>query len=154
MRINKPWKYMLLVGNFLFLDGYYLPAADGKGAAENPPVNYVNYLTADAVYLFHSAQMYKGQTLLKKKCAEIVKFPNMFKFAHHSSINSNSMKTGKVKFFNEAKGYGFIVEDESNKEIFIHHSGLVDKVRENDLVSYDVIEGRKGLNAVNVKKVQ
>lgn len=64
------------------------------------------------------------------------------------------MKTGKVKFFNEAKGYGFIVEDETNNEIFIHHSGLIDKVRENDHVSYEVIEGRKGVNAVNVKKVE
>jgi CspA family cold shock protein len=64
------------------------------------------------------------------------------------------MKTGKVKFFNEAKGYGFIVEDESGKEIFIHHSGLVDKVREGDEVTYEVIEGRKGLNAVNVKRAQ
>ena len=63
------------------------------------------------------------------------------------------MKTGKVKFFNDAKGFGFIVEDESNQEIFVHHSGLIDKVRENDTVSYDVTEGKKGLNAVNVKKM-
>ncbi len=64
------------------------------------------------------------------------------------------MKTGKVKFFNEAKGYGFILEDETNNEVFIHHTGLVDKVRENDLVSYDVVEGKKGMNAVNVTKIQ
>ncbi|CAN5627055.1 cold shock domain-containing protein [soil metagenome] len=64
------------------------------------------------------------------------------------------MKTGKVKFFNEAKGFGFIIEDESSKEIFVHHSGLIDKIRENDHVSYEEIEGRKGHNAVNVKKVQ
>lgn len=64
------------------------------------------------------------------------------------------MKTGKVKFFNEAKGYGFILDDESNKEIFVHHSGIIDKVRENDLVTYELIEGRKGQNAVNVKKAE
>lgn len=64
------------------------------------------------------------------------------------------MKTGKVKFFNEAKGYGFILEDETNKEIFVHHSGIIDKVRENDNVTYEVIEGRKGANAVDVRKVQ
>jgi CspA family cold shock protein len=64
------------------------------------------------------------------------------------------MKTGKVKFFNDSKGFGFIVEDDSNQEIFVHHSGLIDKVRENDTVSYDVTEGKKGLNAVNVKKTQ
>jgi len=63
------------------------------------------------------------------------------------------MKTGKVKFFNESKGYGFITEDDSNQEIFVHHTGLVDKVKENDTVSYDVTEGKKGLNAVNVKKM-
>jgi len=62
------------------------------------------------------------------------------------------MKTGKVKFFNESKGFGFIVEDDSKQEIFVHHSGLIDKVRENDSVTYDVTEGKKGLNAVNVKK--
>ena len=64
------------------------------------------------------------------------------------------MKTGKVKFFNESKGYGFITEDDSNQEIFVHHTGLVDKVKENDTVSYDVTEGKKGLNAVNVKKME
>ena len=64
----------------------------------------------------------------------------------------NSMKTGKVKFFNEAKGFGFILEDETSKEIFVHHSGLIDKVKENDSVTYEVIEGKKGMNAVNVKR--
>ncbi|HKR05730.1 MAG TPA: cold shock domain-containing protein [Bacteroidia bacterium] len=64
------------------------------------------------------------------------------------------MKTGKVKFFNDSKGYGFITEDESNQEIFVHHTGLIDKVKENDTVSYDVTEGKKGLNAVNVKKME
>lgn len=64
------------------------------------------------------------------------------------------MKTGKVKFFNDSKGYGFITEDDSNQEIFVHHTGLVDKVKENDTVSYEVTEGKKGLNAVNVKKMQ
>ena len=64
------------------------------------------------------------------------------------------MKTGKVKFFNEQKGFGFIVEDESKQEIFVHHSGLVDKIRENDMVSYEVTEGRKGPNAVNVRRTQ
>jgi cold shock protein len=64
------------------------------------------------------------------------------------------MKTGKVKFFNESKGFGFILEDDTQKELFVHHSGLVDRIKENDLVSYDVTEGKKGLNAVNVKRTQ
>ena len=61
------------------------------------------------------------------------------------------MALGKVKFFNESKGFGFIKDNGSDKEYFVHVSGLVDKVRENDEVSFDVAEGRKGLNAVNVK---
>ena len=63
------------------------------------------------------------------------------------------MQTGTVKFFNESKGYGFIKDDGSNQEIFVHVTGLVDQIRENDKVSFDVVEGKKGINAVNVKKI-
>ena len=61
------------------------------------------------------------------------------------------MNTGTVKFFNDTKGYGFIKEDESGKEYFVHVSGLVDEINENDKVTFDLEEGRKGLNAMNVK---
>lgn len=61
------------------------------------------------------------------------------------------MNNGTVKFFNNAKGYGFIKDDESEKEIFVHVSGLIDEIRENDKVTYEVSEGKKGLNAVEVK---
>ena len=65
------------------------------------------------------------------------------------------MKTGKVKWFNSQKGYGFIVQ-EDGKEIFVHFKdvqGGVNGLRDNDNVEFDVAEGRKGLKAVNVKKV-
>lgn len=61
------------------------------------------------------------------------------------------MSTGKVKFFNESKGYGFIKENGSNKEYFVHISGLVDKVKQDDQVSFELKEGKKGLNAISVK---
>lgn len=61
------------------------------------------------------------------------------------------MNTGKVKFFNESKGFGFIIDDESGKEHFVHISGLIDEIRENDSVTFELQEGKKGLNAVNVK---
>jgi len=63
------------------------------------------------------------------------------------------MSKGTVKFFNESKGFGFIVEEGSNKEHFVHVSGLIDEIRENDEVEFDLKEGRKGLNAVNVKVI-
>jgi len=63
------------------------------------------------------------------------------------------MNKGKVKFFNETKGFGFIIDDESGKEHFVHISGLIDEIRENDEVTYELQEGKKGLNAVNVKVV-
>ncbi|RUT79521.1 cold-shock protein [Ancylomarina longa] len=61
------------------------------------------------------------------------------------------MPTGTVKFFNESKGFGFIVNNETKEEIFVHVTGLIDKIDEGDIVTYDVTEGKKGLNAVNVK---
>jgi cold shock protein len=61
------------------------------------------------------------------------------------------MNTGTVKFFNNAKGFGFVKDEQTGKEIFVHVSGLVDEIRENDQVTYDVQDGKKGLKAVNVK---
>ncbi|MBC9812756.1 cold shock domain-containing protein [Crocinitomicaceae bacterium CZZ-1] len=64
------------------------------------------------------------------------------------------MQEGTVKFFNETKGFGFINDAASGKDIFVHVSGLVNKIQENDQVSYDVEESPKGLNAVNVKVIR
>ena len=64
------------------------------------------------------------------------------------------MKKGTVKFFNEAKGFGFIVEDGSNAEHFVHVTGLISEVREGDEVEFELKQGKKGLNAVNVQRVQ
>lgn len=61
------------------------------------------------------------------------------------------MEKGTVKFFNETKGFGFITPDDNSKDVFVHVSGLQDEIRENDRVSYEVEEGRKGPNAVNVR---
>ena len=63
------------------------------------------------------------------------------------------MNKGTVKFFNESKGFGFITEEGSNKEHFVHVSGLIDEIRENDEVEFELQEGRKGLNAVNVRVI-
>jgi CspA family cold shock protein len=60
---------------------------------------------------------------------------------------------GTVKFFNAEKGFGFIRHDDSGKETFVHSSGLIDKVQEGDKVEFDLQEGKKGMNAVNVKKI-
>ncbi|MDG1803799.1 cold-shock protein [Flavicella sp.] len=63
------------------------------------------------------------------------------------------MKNGTVKFFNESKGFGFITDTDSNEEFFVHISGLIDEVREGDSVEFDLKEGRKGMNAVDVKVI-
>jgi CspA family cold shock protein len=61
------------------------------------------------------------------------------------------MPSGTVKFFNNSKGFGFIKSDSSGEDIFVHVSGLIDEIRENDQVTFEVERGKKGLNAVNVK---
>lgn len=63
------------------------------------------------------------------------------------------MNNGTVKFFNETKGFGFIKEEGTDKEYFVHVSGLIDQITENDEVSFELKEGKKGLNAINVKKI-
>ena len=61
------------------------------------------------------------------------------------------MNKGTVKFYNESKGFGFIKDADSSKEYFVHSTGLKENIRENDSVNFDLQEGKKGLNAVNVK---
>jgi len=73
----------------------------------------------------------------------------LYKFFNYSTMQ----KEGKVKFFNETKGFGFIVPGDGSEDVFVHSSGLIDQVRENDNVEYEVERGKKGLNAVNVKVV-
>lgn len=63
------------------------------------------------------------------------------------------MKEGTVKFFNSTKGFGFIKPSDSNEDIFVHESGLISDIRENDKVKFNVEQGRKGLNAVNVEVI-
>ncbi len=61
------------------------------------------------------------------------------------------MKTGIVKFFNDEKGFGFIKDEETNQDVFVHKSGLIDRIRENDKVEFEMAEGQKGMNAVEVR---
>ncbi|HSR60569.1 MAG TPA: cold shock domain-containing protein [Robiginitalea sp.] len=61
------------------------------------------------------------------------------------------MSSGTVKFFNQSKGYGFITEDGSQKDHFVHVTGLIDEIREGDVVEFELQQGKKGLNAVNVR---
>jgi cold shock protein len=64
------------------------------------------------------------------------------------------MAEGKVKFYNEMKGFGFISPSDGGEDIFVHSSGLVDRIRENDAVTYETERGKKGMNAVRVQVVR
>lgn len=63
------------------------------------------------------------------------------------------MNTGKVKFYNTEKMFGFIIDDKTGQENFVHKTGLIDQIKENDAVEYDLVPGKKGLNCVDVKRV-
>ena len=63
------------------------------------------------------------------------------------------MQEGKVKFFNEMKGFGFITPNEGREDIFVHSSGLVDRIQENDKVQFETERGKKGINAINVEVI-
>jgi cold shock protein len=75
------------------------------------------------------------------------------KYAYLALIKYNTMQKGTVKFFNETKGFGFISPEEGKEDIFVHSSGLIDRIRENDKVQFEVERGKKGLNAVNVEVI-
>ena len=62
-------------------------------------------------------------------------------------------KEGTQKFFNNQKGFGFISQDDTRTDVFVHSTGLIDTIRENDKVSFEVENGKKGLNAINVKVI-
>lgn len=61
------------------------------------------------------------------------------------------MKEGTVKFFDNTKGFGFIKPSDSSEDVFVHESGLIDEIRENDKVKFEVERGKKGLKAINVE---
>jgi cold shock protein len=61
------------------------------------------------------------------------------------------MSTGKVKFFNQQKGFGFILDDETQKDVFVHVTGLIDKIKDDDDVTFEIVEDRRGPKAINVR---
>ena len=110
-----------------------LPGCDADGSVRRP-----------ALFIRLSGNLFLqnvGHTELRRIFAAI----------NYLYYNLLQMKKGTVKFFNESKGFGFIIEDDSQEEYFVHASGLIDEIREGDAVEFGLKEGRKGLNAVDVK---
>ena len=68
-------------------------------------------------------------------------------------VDEPTVRKGRVEFFNDQKGFGFIKELETNEKFFVHVHGLIDEIAENDTVSFELERGMKGMNAVKVKKV-
>lgn len=63
------------------------------------------------------------------------------------------IRKGRVEFFNDSKGYGFIKELETQEKYFVHVNGLMEEIKENDMVTFELERGMKGMNAIRVKKV-
>jgi cold shock CspA family protein len=64
----------------------------------------------------------------------------------------NPVRLGRVDFFNETKGFGFIIDTETKEKFFVHVNGLIDEIKENNMVTFELERGLKGMNAVRVKK--
>jgi cold shock protein len=96
-------------------------------------------------------------SLFRQFVTQYLRYPCFYLKAYlYPLSNTNTMSAtnkGTVKFFNSEKGFGFIKHDDSSKETFVHSSGLIDQVSEGDKVEFDLKEGKKGMNAVNVKKI-
>ena len=70
------------------------------------------------------------------------------------AIYSSEKREGTVKFYNRTKGFGFITASDTDEEVFVHKSGLIDKIRRNDKVSFSVEKGKKGIHAIKVKRIK
>ena len=68
-----------------------------------------------------------------------------------ASETDESVRRGVVTFFNESKGFGFIKDASSGQDIFVHANALFEPIKENNIVTYEVVKGAKGPNAINVK---
>ena len=104
--------------------------------------NKVKYM-APYVHLIHGVDSLKLLIEINKQAVKNNRIIN---------LNNNEMQEGTVKFFNETKGFGFISQSNGNEDVFAHNSGLMENVRENDEVTFDIERGQKGLMAVNVKR--